>query len=136
MPKDPLLEECVQVSTALSDMEDEVTSLKARRNELAQRLYERDGPGVVYDMGDGRPMILSKSRSGGYFFTPKDKWKRREEKRKKKHTTPTRRGKVEPAKKPVRVKAPSIDPPSNPRGEGAGGVGEDPLEKALRDLKV
>lgn len=132
MPKDPLLDECVQVSTDLSDMEGKVASMKARRNELACRLYERDGPGVTYDLGDGRPMILSKSRSGGYFFTPKDKWKRREEKRKKKPTTPAQRGKVATEKKTTRGKAPSIEPTSNPRGEG--GVG-DPLEEALRNLK-
>ena len=76
MSGDDLLAEYTAIAGELVKLESQVDALKSRRSEAAKALFERDGKGHVYEVG-GVPMLVVTSKTGTYFFTPKDKWRRK-----------------------------------------------------------
>jgi hypothetical protein len=72
---DNLLSQYKQQSQELSALEARVEELRASRMASCKALFERDGKGHVYDLGDGQAMIIVQSKSRTHFFTPRDKWK-------------------------------------------------------------
>lgn len=65
-----------RLNTELTQLEARMETVRSERAATAQQLFEQDGKGVVYDLGDGVPMIIVASKAKTYFFTPKDKWKK------------------------------------------------------------
>lgn len=72
---DKLLSQYKQQSQELSALEARVEELRALRMASCKELFDRDGKGHVYDLGDGQAMIIVQSKSRTHFFTPRDKWK-------------------------------------------------------------
>lgn len=64
-----------QQTTQLAEYERLIEEAKRTRSELAGQLFRADGKGKVYDVG-GVQMIVSTTKIGTYFLTPKDKWKK------------------------------------------------------------
>lgn len=71
---DAVIEKYKAVAGELEGLESRAEALKLERGALAKQLFERDGKGHVYDLGDGKPMIIVSSKNKTYFFSPKDKW--------------------------------------------------------------
>lgn len=74
--QDELIAEYNRVSAELKEHEAGVEKAKEGRKEIARQLFELNGKGHVYDLGDGVPMIIVASKAKTYFLTPKDKWKK------------------------------------------------------------
>jgi hypothetical protein len=55
-------------------LEADLEANKAARAELAKQLYTRYGKAKTYDFGDGVELIISTTKIGTHFFTPKNKW--------------------------------------------------------------
>lgn len=74
--QDELVQEYNKISASLKEHEAGAEKAKEARKEIARQLFELNGKGHVYDLGDGVPMIIVASKTKTYFFTPKEKWKK------------------------------------------------------------
>jgi hypothetical protein len=74
--QEELIEQYNRASAELAEHEAGVERAKTARKEIAQQLFELNGKGHTYDLGDGVPMIIVASKSKTYFFTPKEKWRK------------------------------------------------------------
>jgi len=74
--QEELIAEYNKAAAALTHHEAGVEKAKESRKEIARQLFEQNGKGHVYDLGDGVPMIIVASKAKTYFLTPKEKWKR------------------------------------------------------------
>jgi hypothetical protein len=119
-----LIQEYARVTAELTTHEAGVEKAKEARKGIAKQLFELHGKGHVYDFGDGKPMIIVKSKSDTYFFTPKDKWKKGGRKKKapaepkKVEVSATLRAKAEVQNVPVpegartKTEPPPTEPPA------------------------
>jgi hypothetical protein len=73
-----LVAEYVKLTGDVAKLEAAINTCKNRKSVIAQTLFDQNGKGHVYDLGNGEPMIISSSKSGTRFFSPKDKWKNRD----------------------------------------------------------
>jgi hypothetical protein len=49
---------------------------KKKKSDVVGALLSQHGKGP-YDLGDGEDMIITSSKTGTHFFTPRDKWKKK-----------------------------------------------------------
>jgi hypothetical protein len=74
--QEELIAEYVRVNAQYKAHEAGLEKTKAERKELARQLFELNGKGHIYDLGDGVAMMIVRSKGGSYFFTPKEKWQK------------------------------------------------------------
>jgi hypothetical protein len=48
--------------------------LKAEREGVCKQLLQQYPKGHAFDLGDGTPMVVAKSKSGTHYMAPKNKW--------------------------------------------------------------
>lgn len=74
MTNEEQIAEWKKLSGDITKLEAALEATKIKRNAVVKSLFDEHGKGHVYDLGTGKEMVISTTKIGTHFFTPKDKW--------------------------------------------------------------
>lgn len=74
MTNEEQITEWKKLASDITKLEAALEATKLKRSAVVKSLFDEHGKGHVYDLGTGKEMVISTTKIGTHFFTPKDKW--------------------------------------------------------------